>query len=93
MFFSLLQSITVLSNFSSAGLGSNESIWLTPPSIVRKMQDFAFGVWCGRFGSQRIHRRVLAPRITVQQREAAHPGQAVIEKSPSGKIEIHSYSR
>src|SRR5689334_22040154 len=31
VFFSLLQSITVLSNFSSAGFGSKESIWLTPP--------------------------------------------------------------
>ena len=48
VFFSLLQSITVLSNFSSAGLGSNVSIWLTPPSIVRKMHDFAFGVMVRR---------------------------------------------
>src|ERR1043165_797508 len=44
VFFSLLQSITVLSNFSSAGLGSNESIWLTPPSIVRKMHDYDFAL-------------------------------------------------
>src|SRR5215470_19460829 len=51
VFFSLLQSITVLSNFSSAGLGSNESIWLTPPSMVRKMHDFALGLWSGVFGA------------------------------------------
>ena len=93
MFFSLLQSITVLSNFSSAGLGSNESIWLTPPSIVRKMHDFAFGVWSGVFGASGLHRGSWRRAVTSSQRETAYAGQALIQKSPSGKIEIHNYSR
>src|SRR5436190_22920764 len=60
VFFSLLQSITVLSNFSSAGLGSKESIWLTPPSIDRKIQDLAFGLWCGVFGASGFEAAVAA---------------------------------
>src|SRR6476620_9951587 len=32
--------------FTSAGLYSNVSIWLTPPSIKRKMQFLAFAGWC-----------------------------------------------
>src|SRR5436190_23059414 len=63
VFFSLLQSITVLSNFSNAGLGSNESIWLTPPNIVRKIQDLAFALWSGVLGASGFT-AVLAPRIT-----------------------------
>src|SRR5688572_13289264 len=34
---------------SSAGFGSNRSIWLGPPSMKRKMTDFAVGLWCGCF--------------------------------------------
>src|SRR5580658_4752376 len=51
VFFSLLQSITVLSNFSRLGFGSKVSIWLTPPSMVRNIQDLAFGVWSGFLGA------------------------------------------
>ena len=72
VFFSLLQSITVLSNFSRAGLGSKESIWLTPPSIDRKMQDFALGLWSGVFGASGLEVTV-APRMTIGERDAAQP--------------------
>src|SRR3954451_2811403 len=65
VFFSLLQSITVLSNFSSAGLGSKESIWLTPPSIERKIHDFALGWWCGVFGASGLEVTVAARRMSA----------------------------
>src|SRR5882672_2255565 len=37
--------------FTSAGLYSNVSIWLTPPSMNRKMQLFALHGWCGGRGA------------------------------------------
>ena len=50
--FSLVQSISVPSNFVRAGFGSNVSTWLTPPNIVRKIQDFALAGWCGTRGAR-----------------------------------------
>src|SRR4051794_20505716 len=37
--------------FRRAGLYSKVSIWLTPPSMKRKMQLFALLGWCGGFGA------------------------------------------
>ena len=33
--------------FSSAGLGSNVSMWLGPPFMKHQMTDLAVGLWCG----------------------------------------------
>src|SRR5882724_2531498 len=37
--------------FTNAGLYSNVSIWLTPPSMNRKMQLLALHAWCGGRGA------------------------------------------
>jgi hypothetical protein len=37
--------------FSSAGFGSKVSMWLGPPTMNRKMTDFALGGMCGAFGA------------------------------------------
>src|SRR5205085_8133238 len=39
------------SSLVSSGFGSNRSTWLGPPSMNRKMTDFAVGVWWGFFGA------------------------------------------
>ena len=52
VFFSLLQSMGVSWNLFKAGLGSNVSIWPTPPSMVRKMQLRALAGWWGGLGAR-----------------------------------------
>ena len=47
------------------------SIWLTPPSMVRKMQDFALGVKMRLPGRQGIQLARLRAQIAIQQIRAA----------------------
>ena len=69
----------------STGLGSNVSIWLGPPAIIRKMTALGFGRKMLRLGGQRID----DARVVVLRRPAAsrrgHPARAsrAMPKRPS----------
>src|SRR4029079_11640135 len=46
-----LSGIRCPANWLRAGFGSNVSIWLGPPAIIRKMTDLAFAGKCRHFGA------------------------------------------
>ena len=52
-----LSGIRCPASLLSTGLGSNVSIWLGPPAIIRKMTDFALAGKCGGLARERIQRR------------------------------------
>src|SRR5262245_9058671 len=82
-------------HFASAGLGSNRSIWLGPPTMNRKMTRLAFGSKCdflgasgffAAFSSARASRASI-PWSAMQASPAAE--QEVAARSGAGNVVAH----